>query len=131
MKFQVPQFIEIEDKIFGPFTFKQFVYLIGGGGLSFILYSIFPLFIAILFIAPVIALALSLAFYKMNNKPFIEVLENAFRFTVGKKLYIWKKMPKKTIKKETKKEEPTYIPKLSDSKLKELSWSLGVKDTTK
>ncbi|MFM2424198.1 MAG: hypothetical protein RLZZ70_589, partial [Candidatus Parcubacteria bacterium] len=32
MQFEVPQFIEIEDKIFGPLTWKQFLYV--GGGLS-------------------------------------------------------------------------------------------------
>ncbi|TSC80302.1 MAG: hypothetical protein G01um101429_152 [Parcubacteria group bacterium Gr01-1014_29] len=31
-QFQVPQFIEVEDKIFGPLTTKQFFYLLGGGG---------------------------------------------------------------------------------------------------
>ncbi len=33
MRFEVPQFIDVEDKIFGPFTFKQFLYLAGGAGL--------------------------------------------------------------------------------------------------
>jgi len=32
MRFEVPQFIEVEDKIFGPFTWKQFIYLMGGEG---------------------------------------------------------------------------------------------------
>ena len=45
MQFQVPQFIEIEDKIFGPLTFKQFIYLAGGGGLCFLLYTILPFFL--------------------------------------------------------------------------------------
>ena len=30
MQYQVPQFIEVEDKIFGPLTFKQLVYVVGG-----------------------------------------------------------------------------------------------------
>ena len=41
MQFKVPQFLDIEDKIFGPFTFKEFVYLAGGAGLCFILYRPF------------------------------------------------------------------------------------------
>ncbi|TSC61742.1 MAG: SsrA-binding protein, partial [Parcubacteria group bacterium Athens0416_74] len=32
MQFQVPQFIEVEDKIVGPLTFKQFVFIAGGLG---------------------------------------------------------------------------------------------------
>ena len=38
MRFEVPQFIEIEDKIFGPFTWKQFVYLAGGVGLAAVIF---------------------------------------------------------------------------------------------
>jgi hypothetical protein len=30
MRHEVPQFIDIEDKIFGPLTFLQGLYLIGG-----------------------------------------------------------------------------------------------------
>jgi hypothetical protein len=38
MRFEVPQFIEIEAKIVGPLTWKQFVYVAGGVGLLVILY---------------------------------------------------------------------------------------------
>jgi hypothetical protein len=47
MRFQVPQFIEVEDKIFGPLTVKQFIYLAGGAGLVFILYHFLPTWISI------------------------------------------------------------------------------------
>jgi len=42
MRFKVPQFIDIEDKIFGPFSFKQFVYLAGGAGLCYIFFKTLP-----------------------------------------------------------------------------------------
>ncbi len=85
----------MEDKIFGPLSFKEFIYLAGGAGLSYILYRYIPsTFIAILVIIPVISFAGLLAFYKVNNKPFIEIVESAIIFTLGKKLYIWKKEPK-------------------------------------
>jgi len=131
MRYQVPQFIEVEDKIFGPFTFKQFVYLGGGIGLSFILWRFFPFFIAILLIIPVLAFSAALAFYKINNKPFIEVVEAALRYVLAGKLYIWRKKPKETIKKEALTEKQgslVKLPKLSESKLEELSWSLDVND---
>ncbi len=128
MRFQVPQFIEVEDKIFGPLTFKQFIYIAGGAGIAFVVYSILPLFFAILFIVPVVGLSLALAFYKINNKPFISVMEYALKYTLSNKLYVWKK--EKNVSKKEKVVEDinpnTYIPKLSDSKLKDLSWSLDV-----
>jgi len=69
MQFKVPQFLDIEDKIFGPFTFKQFVYLAGGAGLCFTLFKLLGLFLELIPILAVAGLALALAFYRPNNKP--------------------------------------------------------------
>lgn len=133
MRFQVPQFIEVEDKIFGPLTIKQFIYLLGGGGICFIFYTIFDSFIiAAMFMLPVIAFSLALAFYKINNKPFINVIESAFNYYTKSKLYLWKKEIKPVTPKnqtETDVAPSFYVPKLSDSKLKDLTWSLDIKQS--
>lgn len=131
MRFQVPQFIEVEDKIFGPFTFKQFVYLAGGAGVSVILFTLLPKFVAFIFAAPVLAFSLALTFYKVNEKPFIYIVEAFLTYTLGNKLYIWKKEPKKIEAKpaEMKKDAPqVYVPKFSESKLKDLSLALDIKE---
>lgn len=130
MRFQTPQFIEIEDKIVGPLTIKQFVYLAGGAGICFVLYRFLPLFVAILLIVPVATLSLALAFYKINNRPFIVILESIFKFGLSKRLYIWKKIPKEVKVSESKKQNVsnTNLPRLSKSKLKDMQWSLGVKE---
>lgn len=36
MQFKIPQFLDIEDKIFGPFTFKQFSYLLASIAFAYI-----------------------------------------------------------------------------------------------
>ena len=129
MRYQVPQFIEVEDKIIGPFTVKQFIYLAGGLGMSFIFYSYLPLFVAAPLIALAVLLSLALAFYKVNKKPFIDFLEAAFLFYTKEKLYIWKKEEKKVERQEKAPlglEKQVFVPRLSDSKLKDLSWSLDV-----
>jgi len=132
MRFEVPQFIEIEDKIFGPFTFQQFVYLAGAAGLSFVFYATFPFFIAVILIAPIAVFGAALAFYKHNNRPFITLLESMFGYFTKGRLYIWKKRQKK-VEDEMNEfadipQAPMYVPKLSDSKLKDLAWSLDVQD---
>ena len=130
MRFQVPQFIEVEDKIFGPLTFKQFVYVAGGIGIIVLLFTFFPKFIAIIISLPIAAFAGALAFYKYNDKPFIHFVEAFFKYTLTSKLYVWKKeqvVPKASQMKERKIEQ-LYVPKLSESKLKELSWSLDIKE---
>ncbi len=132
MQFQVPQFIEVEDKIFGPLTFKQFVYVAGGGGIAFVIWQVLPTIIAILLIVPIVGLALALAFYKINGKPFIEIMESAIKYSFGGKLYIWKKNQKKPTQKSASAKtaiEQVTVPRLSDSKLKDIAWSLGVKDS--
>lgn len=135
MRFQVPQFIEVEDKIFGPLTIKQFIYLVGGAGLSFIAYTVIGnIFISVIFILPIVGMSLALAFYRVNNKPLINVIEAAFNYYIGNKLYIWKKIDKPIERKiaEDSAGDLTssfYIPKLSDSKLKDLTWSLDIKQS--
>lgn len=44
-EYKVPQNVEAEDKLFGPFSFRQFIYLLitaGAGGLAYVMYMIFP-----------------------------------------------------------------------------------------
>lgn len=135
MIFQVPQFIDIEDKIFGPFTFKQFLYLAGGAGFAVVMFKLFPVFLALIISTPVVVLALALAFLKINNKSFVFTLEAFIKYHLGGKLYIWKKNSnKKTTDSAVAKisnTNPEIVPSLSGSKLKELSWSLDVLDNSK
>lgn len=131
MRYQVPQFIDIEDRVFGPFTVKQFIYVAGGLGLAYIIYRFLGFYIGIIPIALVLALSGSLAFYKINGKPFIFTLEAGFKYFFTSKLYIWKKR-EKTAPAKTSQETETlassglYVPRLSGSKLKDLSWSLNI-----
>lgn len=91
MKFRVPQFIDMEDKIIGPFTLKQFGYMVGAGGVSFVIWTFIPVhFVAVLIIAPIAGLFLALAFVKYNNRSFGEFLESAFVYYTGAKVYTWK-----------------------------------------
>ena len=98
MEYQVPQFIEVEDKIIGPLTLKQFIYLAGAAGLCVVFFAYLPTIVAFLVAAPVVAFAAALAFYKVNGKPFIEILEAGFSYMMGAKLYTWKKTTKESWK---------------------------------
>lgn len=137
MRFQVPQFIEVEDKIFGPLTLKQFIYLAGGGGLSFVAYILLgSLALALIPIVIIMAISVSLAFYKVyNHFPLVNIAESAFKYWRGGKLYIWKKEEKtkprtrQAEEKEIKSYASLMVPKISDSKLKDLSWSLDIKES--
>lgn len=134
MEYQVPQFIEVEDKIFGPLSLKQFIFVAGGVGLCVILVLYLPTFIGILLSIPVAGLSLALAFYKVNNKTFLDVVEAGFNFYTKDRLYLWKKEKKvsdtSTVREAPKTPEREKL-SLSSDKLKELAWSLDIKDRDK
>jgi hypothetical protein len=129
MRYQVPQFIDLEDKIFGPLTFKQFVYLAGPVGICVVLVSFLPKIIAYLLCIPVLVLGVCLAFVKVNGKPFISVFESFIKYTTGSKLYIWQKTEKEAVAKTLQSPlAQVEVPKLSESRLKDLAWELDIKE---
>lgn len=129
MEYQVPQFIEVENKIFGPLSLSQFIYLAGGTGLCVGL-VLYLHVIGVILALPVAAFALALAFYKVNNKTFVEVLEAGFNYYVGGRLYLWQKDKEEEVK-QIAAPPPTITREklgLSQGKLQELAWSLDIKD---
>lgn len=130
MQFRVPQFIDIEDKLFGPFTFRQFVYMVGGGGLIYIVYKLLPIWVSIFIIIPVAVLSFLLVFYKINEKPFIYYLQAAVNYAISSKLYLWKqRLVKPSENKEEKApEQVSVVPMVSSDSLKDLAWSLDVQE---
>ncbi len=110
MRFEVPQFIEIEDKIFGPFTWKQFVYLAGGVGLATVLFFTTPFFVFVIFGVPVGGLAVLLAFYPVNNRPFSAFLEAGVYFYKNNRVYYWRKKATIVYRDKRVAEESPLIP---------------------
>ncbi|MBI3573951.1 PrgI family protein [Candidatus Kaiserbacteria bacterium] len=135
MEFQVPQFIEVEDRIFGPLTLVQFIYLTGGVGFAFAMWLLLPLWAAILLGAPVALLGAGLAFWKVNERPLIATLQSAFEYAFHSKLYIWEK--KKNVIPAAadiallanNPEDPAkYVTAATANRIKDLSWSLDVRE---
>lgn len=138
MQFKVPQFLEIEDKIFGPFTFREFVYLVGGGGLCFILYKLLGLIWGAIPILIVGGFSVALTFYHPNSKPFINMVESGFKYFTQSKLYIWQRKTSSIQNEQAQQEKPAITekvkltgPRLNSSRLKDLAWSLDVLDLSK
>lgn len=130
-RYQVPQFIEFESKVIGPFSIRQFSYMLGGIGGSYLIYVVLGTFPGIFLIVPLLALSFSLAFVIWNGRKFIDVCASAFSYMFKSKLYIWKKIDKEVTAEEYKKTsvaDSFVAPSLSQSKLKDLAWSLDVKE---
>ena len=133
--YQVPQFVDIEDRIIGPLTLKQFLYLAFGGAILFVAWFIFKFYIWIIIAVPVTAAALAFAFIKINDRPFVYFFLSFISYHLKPKLYIFSTVPAE-LKTETPavkepKETPIPTETITRSKLKELALSLdtGAKRT--
>lgn len=138
MEYQVPQFIEVEDKVVGPLTLRQFIYIAGSAGLCVVLIAYLPLILAIILCIPVIALGAALSFYKVNGKTFIEMLDAGFSYYTRGKMFLWKKEGPRLEKpgaaaaaaaaavKEQSAAAHKTTQRLTRGKLTDLAWSLDV-----
>lgn len=130
-QFQVPQFITVEDRVIGPFTAKQFLYLVAGAGVILLGRTILLSFLFIPFAALVGAFAAALAFMKINDQPFPQIVKNAIKYLYRPRLYVWKhetKPPKKIPLKAAGEAVISTTPRMSESKLSDLAWSLNIQE---
>ena len=93
MQFQVPQFIETEDKIVGPMTLKQFLYIGATAGIGFLLFFAVELWLWFLITAILVSIGVALAFVKVNGRSFLGVVTSALRFYWRPQTFVWKPKP--------------------------------------
>jgi hypothetical protein len=109
--------------------------LAGGAGFCFVLFKLLGILWGGVPILLVAIFSLALAFYKPNNKPFINMVEAGTKYLIQDKLYIWKKSIRKLEDKQAVdlKNKMSFDrgAKLTGSKLKDLAWSLDVLDLQK
>lgn len=94
MQFQIPQFIEIEDKIAGPFSLRQLLYVVGGGAVAFVAFSFLPFFAGALIAIVSVGGTLALALIRVNGQPLTRVAFAAAGFFWKPRLYLWKRETK-------------------------------------
>ncbi len=88
MEFQVPQFIEDESRIFGPFTAWQFAYITFAGFFCYLLFVLFEVWLAgalTLIIAPS---ALASALVKINGRSVPSVAAAFLNYAWRPRLYL-------------------------------------------
>lgn len=131
MQFRVPQFIDIEDKILGPLTWKQAAYCLGAAGVTYIsLRFTGSKLLGLVFAAPFAGVFLAMAFVKINNQSFIEIIEHAFNYYAKSNLYTWRKASDTDIdiKQVVQKVSPSsLIPKTNRKSLSDLALDLDTK----
>lgn len=125
-QFTVPQFIDVEDKIIGPITARQFVIFLAAAILIAIAYKIFDFTLFVTFSIVVFLMAVVFGFIKINGRPFHFFLLNIIQTMRRPGIRVWnnrlaqvvneEKIP--TLKFDSTKSAKEYYKK---SKLAELS----------
>lgn len=104
-RYQVPQNIDMEDKIVGPLTMLQFVYLMIGGMIIYLAWTVFDIQLFLLIAVPVGLFALAMAFVKVQDQPFPKFMAAFLLYLVRPKSRVWQKEQQLSQLKLTKKTE--------------------------
>lgn len=91
MHADVPQFIDVEDKIAGPLTWKQLIWMIGLLVILIILYNIFTAGTFIMIAIPVSLIFIAFAFIKPYGQPMTTFAYYGVMHLFGPKIYVWKR----------------------------------------
>lgn len=127
MQFVVPQFIDVENKIIGPVSTRQFIIIVVVGGVGFLLFRLAPTWLFVIGVPFDLVFGGALAFVKVNGQPFHLFLVSIIQTLKRPALRVWSQDVSKKELKQNKKEE--NIPKVlhqdkpltSKSRLAELS----------
>ncbi|HAV11624.1 MAG TPA: hypothetical protein DCX32_03730 [Candidatus Moranbacteria bacterium] len=95
MLFNVPQYIDVEDKVVGPLTVKQLLWMIAAGVLTLLMWAVLPKPVFFIIAIPEVLLFVALAFYKPYGQPLISFVFAGVMFLFGPKIYVWRRTPQK------------------------------------
>jgi len=94
LQYKVPENIDIEDKVIGQLTLKQFMYLFGAFAITMLLYQIIKpsnLFLFSMIVFPIWALAGMLGFLKPDGRSMDAIIIYGIMFLTRPKRRIWQR----------------------------------------
>lgn len=132
MQFAIPQFTDVEDKLIGPLTLKQFLMLLATGGVVMFFYSLFKLnVIFFMFALPAVLLGLGLTFAKFNGRTLFTYIGPMLSFVVSPKTMIYRRegvpVSLSRKKEETKAGPLPIVEDISQNRLRKLAYLLDQK----
>lgn len=131
MEFQVPQFTDVEDKIVGGLTFRQFGIVFVAGVLIFAVYTVSKNIVATIIAGVILGFpAVVLSFGKLNGMPIYKSLGNLFSFLSGNNSYIFQKQAAQQSENQNvtiSEVAPKSDPKENAVKIQQLSYLLHQK----
>lgn len=109
MLINVPQYIDVEDKIVGPITAKQLGWLIALGVILLIMWNMVPSPVFFIVGLPLTILFLALAFYRPYGQPLGSFVVFGIMYYFRPKVYIWKRTPQNVIAVAPKAQTATIV----------------------
>jgi len=88
-RFVAPQFIDVEDKIVGPITTKQFILMIAGGVVVFLAFKILDQSAAIVITLITAGLVVLFGFVKINGRRFHEFVGSMIEVLRRPRVRVW------------------------------------------
>lgn len=127
-QFVVPQFLDVESKIIGPITVRQFIIVVVAGLIDVLYYRLFDFSLFLVLAIPTFIAALVIAFVRINGQPFHYFLINIIQTLKRPRLRVWNKQRtdaelKAHINKKPAPKAPPSMqkPPLTGSRLRDLS----------
>ena len=131
LQYNIPQFIDSEDKIIGPVTITQFASLIIGTVVLVFVYLLTPNTLIFAIIGtPIGAITIAFAFAKINGQGLATFLTNVITYVQRPSIYLWSReiISQKPIIKapaEKKKHRKTIDNKeYNQNRVEEIAWTL-------
>ncbi len=109
MLFNVPQYIDVEDKVAGPLTAKQLLWMLGMGAVLLVLWNLLDKATFFIVAIPVGVTFTALAFYRPYNQPLIKFIISGISFLFSPKVYIWRRLHEVGVSKSKSGKKPAEI----------------------
>ena len=86
-----PQYIDVEDKIVGPFTWKHIGWLLGMCAVLLVMYTTFDFELFLVAGGPTALVFLAFAFYRPSGMPMAKFVFHGFFFLFRPKVSVWER----------------------------------------
>lgn len=127
-QYVVPQFIDAEDKIFGPITARQFIILMVMGLFEFLFFKLLSFVWFLVLGVPVFGVGVMFAFTRINGQPFHYFTLNLIQTLKKPGLRVWDKTLTDSDLRDYIREAPAIVPQrfqhkapVQSSRLEELT----------
>ena len=136
MQFAVPQFTEVEDRLIARLTLRQFLVLLGVGGVILFFWSIFgPSFIFFLIAVPIGIAGIGAALGRFNGRPMFTYVVPFAAFATSNRVMVFKRetvdahiaKSENNVATKTDENQTPQIVEPTESRLKNLAYLLDKK----